>query len=472
MTQPYFTQIASQWDSLRATMFTEAVRTAALERAALYPEATVADIGAGTGFISQGLAPLAAKVHLVDNSAEMLAVARQNLADFDNVEFHLADGTHIPLPDGSVDALFANMYLHHTENPQLAIAEMARVLKPGGRLVITDLDEHTHTWLHEEQDDIWLGFRRDELFSWYEQAGLVNLQVEDTSQSCCAKSETEDDQAAVSIFVAVGTKPRPEMQQAVAERYRQIALSGGDCGCSSSAPTPVESGSILLEVIQVEASSCCNSSASCCDPAAGDASLGASEASEATISLGCGNPLVLASLKPGEVVLDIGSGAGADVFPAAQRVGPQGKVIGLDMLEEMLERARETARAHHYTNVEFRLGEAQNIPLDDDSVDVVMSNCVINLVQDKGLAFRESFRVLKPGGRLSISDIVTDRPFSPALQADAQAWSACVSGAISEREYLALVARAGFKDIKTVRSEAWPAEDGTQVYSLNISAIK
>jgi len=184
-------------------------------------------------------------------------------------------------------------------------------------------------------------------------------------------------------------------------------------------------------------------------------------------------------------VLDIGSGAGADVFPAAQRVGRQGKVIGLDMLDEMLARARATAQRLSYANVEFRKGDALSIPLEAASVDVVMSNCVINLVQDKGQAFREAYRVLKTGGRLAVSDIVTDRPFSLALRANPDAWAACVTGALPENEYLALVtgalpeneylalvAQAGFSGVATTRSQAWVAEDGTQVYSLNITAEK
>jgi SAM-dependent methyltransferase len=226
--------------------------------------------------------------------------------------------------------------------------------------------------------------------------------------------------------------------------------------------TPASPDSIALDVIQP-------TEAACCGPTPQVAS-GAE--TEAEISLGCGNPLTLAALQSGQVVLDLGSGAGADVFPAAGKVGPGGKVIGLDMLEEMLARARATAERAGYTNVEFRQGDAQNIPLEDTSVDVVISNCVINLVQDKGQAFREAYRVLKPGGRLSISDIVTDRPFNPALRANPQSWAACVSGALTEVEYIALVTQAGFDDIQAVRSQDWPAEDGTRVYSLNLAARK
>jgi SAM-dependent methyltransferase len=218
---------------------------------------------------------------------------------------------------------------------------------------------------------------------------------------------------------------------------------------------------IPLDVIQPGSSACC-----------GPAEAQATHTTVADFSLGCGNPVALAELRPGQVVLDIGSGAGADAFPAAQRVGPEGRIIGLDRLPEMVDRARATALAHGYQNVEFRLGDALNMPIEDQSVDVVMSNCVINLLQDKGEAFRQAHRVLRAGGSLSISDIVTDRAFSPALRADPDSWAACVTGALPESEYLGLIAAAGFTGITTTRSQPWTAEDGTQVYSLSVKAIK
>lgn len=465
MSKAYFDQVASRWETMRKSMFGDDLRQAALERAGLSPQAVAVDLGAGAGFLARGLAPLVSRVHVIDFSLPMLEEARRNLADFSNVEYHLAEGERLPLPDESVDAVLANMYLHHAPHPPAAIREMARLLRPGGRMVITDLDEHAHAFLREEQGDLWPGFRREELYAWLKEAGLVNLRVEDTGQSCSSRSEGWGEEATVSVFAAVGMKAQPEMQQAVQDLYRQVAR-GASSSCCGPINLPIGEQAIPLEVLRPQA-------ASCCPPAApGSSSFLAQEPGEAELYLGCGNPVGLASLRPGEVVLDIGSGAGADVFPAARRVGPQGRVIGLDMLEEMLARARATAQAHGYSNVEFRQGDAQAIPLEDDSVDVVMSNCVINLVQDKGQAFREAYRVLKPGGRLSISDIVTDRPFSPSLRSDANSWSACVSGALPEAEYLALIAQVGFDQITTARSQPWIAEDGTQVYSLNITAVK
>jgi ubiquinone/menaquinone biosynthesis C-methylase UbiE len=353
MSQNYFAQVADQWDTLRASMFSEAVRKAALERAALRPDAVAVDLSRHRLYLP-GLAPLVAHLHVVDNSPEMLAVARQNLAEYTNVEYHLADGVNIPLPETSVDAVLANMYLHHAPNPQAAITEMARLLRPGGRLVITDLDEHDYTWLREEQSDIWLGFPHQKIWDWLKNAGLVDVRVENTNQSCSSTSQTSGEQIAVNIFVAVGSKPQVEMVSAVQDHYRQIALSGSSC--CGPANIPVSDTAIPLDVIQPKADSCCG-------PAA-------QEVSGAEISLGCGNPVALAGLQLGDIVLDIGSGAGADVFPAAQRVGAQGMVIGLDMLDEMLARARATAQRLGYTNVEFRKGDALSIPLEAASVDV------------------------------------------------------------------------------------------------------
>jgi ubiquinone/menaquinone biosynthesis C-methylase UbiE len=472
MSQQYFDQVAGEWDSLQASMFGDAVREAAIERAGLHPEAVVVDLGAGAGFLSQGLAPQVARLHVIDQSPEMLAVARQNLAGYGNIEYHLADGASIPLPDRSVDAVLANMYLHHMPEPGAAIREMARVLHPGGRLVITDLDAHSYAWLREEHHDVWLGFSREAVRAWLEEAGLVNALVEDTRQTCQSQSQVDGAAATVGIFVAAASQPQPGMVKAVQQHYRQIAAGGSSC-CGPAEPrlSPLESEQSGLDTIALPV---LQDQASCCSPGAGDSCCGPEAAVEtdAEISLGCGNPVALASLQPGEFVLDIGSGAGADVFPAAQRVGERGRVIGLDMLPEMLARAQNTARTHGYTNVEFRQGDAQSIPLEDASVNVVMSNCVINLVQDKGLVFRESFRVLKPGGRLSISDIVTDRAFSAAARQDAESWSACVSGALPEREYVGLISQAGFTRLSFSRSQAWEAGDGTRVYSLNIQAFK
>jgi arsenite methyltransferase len=165
---------------------------------------------------------------------------------------------------------------------------------------------------------------------------------------------------------------------------------------------------------------------------------------EAIMGLGCGSPTAVASLKKGEVVLDLGSGSGIDVFIAASKVGPKGRVIGVDMTKEMVSRAARLAKANGYKNVEFRLGEIEKLPVEDGSVDTIISNCVINLSTEKDKVFREAYRVLKPGGRLTISDIVSEKPVPVALKDDLDAWSACIAGALEKDDYLERMTGAGF----------------------------
>jgi SAM-dependent methyltransferase len=200
---------------------------------------------------------------------------------------------------------------------------------------------------------------------------------------------------------------------------------------------------------------CCGAGAACCDATAAVASEIGYRAEElaavpagANLGLGCGNPLALASISPGETVLDLGSGAGFDAFLAAARVGPTGQVIGVDMTPEMIEKARANAQAGGYANVEFRLGDIEGLPVEDASVDLVISNCVLNLVPDKATAFREIVRVLKPGGRVAISDIVLDGPLPESLQGSEDGYCSCISGAIDRQEYLAKLAAAGLVELK------------------------
>ncbi len=168
---------------------------------------------------------------------------------------------------------------------------------------------------------------------------------------------------------------------------------------------------------------------------------------EADMGLGCGNPTAIADLRPGETVLDLGSGGGIDCFLAAGKVGPAGKVIGVDMTREMIDRARKAAGKSPHKNVEFRLGEIESLPVRDGEADVVISNCVINLSPDKGKVFREAFRALKPGGRLMVSDIVLSGELPEKARSSMALWASCVSGAILERDYLGLMKEAGFEDI-------------------------
>jgi len=178
----------------------------------------------------------------------------------------------------------------------------------------------------------------------------------------------------------------------------------------------------------------------------------------ANLGLGCGNPIALASLKQGETVLDLGSGAGFDCFLAANKVGPGGKVIGVDMTAEMVEKAKENARKGHYANVEFRLGEIESLPVEDNSVDVVISNCVINLVPDKSTAFKEAYRVLKPGGRLMVSDVVLLKSLPKSIQNSVEAYIGCLSGAMIKDDYLKVISKAGFKNVKILEENAFPLD--------------
>ena len=171
----------------------------------------------------------------------------------------------------------------------------------------------------------------------------------------------------------------------------------------------------------------------------------------ADLGLGCGAPIGLLALRPGETVVDLGSGAGIDAFLAAEEVGPEGRVIGVDMTPQMLERARRNAASAGRTNVEFREGRLEALPVEDGSVDAVTSNCVINLVPDKAAVFAEVARVLKPGGRMVVSDIVLDAPLPEAVRADIAAWVGCISGALRKEEYLGLVEGAGFTQVEVLK---------------------
>ncbi|MGA2370023.1 MAG: arsenite methyltransferase [Candidatus Korobacteraceae bacterium] len=233
------------------------------------------------------------------------------------------------------------------------------------------------------------------------------------------------------------------IKEAVKEKYGQAALrqTGGDSGCCSKA----------------------SEFESCCDPItvnlydaeqAGQIPEAALEA-----SLGCGNPTALAQLHAGEIVLDLGSGGGIDVLLSARRVGPTGKAYGLDMTDEMLALARENQRKAGVDNVEFLKGEIENIPLPDNYVDVIISNCVINLSADKDQVLREAFRVLKPGGRFAVSDVVVHGDAPPEVRESVLLWVGCIAGALQDTEYWAKLAAAGFEAIEIAPTRLYRVED-------------
>jgi len=211
---------------------------------------------------------------------------------------------------------------------------------------------------------------------------------------------------------------------------------------------------------------CCGGDSSC-NPVTSDLYSNGETAAlpvEAVLaSQGCGNPTALAELKPGEVVLDLGSGGGIDVLLSARRVGPAGKAYGLDMTDEMLALARENQRKAGVENVEFLRGEIENIPLPDNSVDVVISNCVINLSADKRRVLAETFRVLKPGGRFAVSDIVRRRALPEPVMRSVELWAGCVSGALEENEYRSLLSEVGFRDVDVDPTRIYRADDARQL---------
>ena len=210
---------------------------------------------------------------------------------------------------------------------------------------------------------------------------------------------------------------------------------------------------------------CCGARASsgCCDPITSDlyGEREAGDVPEAALqaSLGCGNPTALAELRPGETVLDLGSGGGIDVLLSARRVGPAGKAYGLDMTDDMLALAEENRRRSGLANVEFLKGEIERIPLPDASVDVIISNCVINLAADKDRVLAEAFRVLRPGGRLAVSDVIVRGTVPAAVRKSVELWIGCVAGALSDADYRGKLARAGFEDIGIEVTRAYRSED-------------
>jgi SAM-dependent methyltransferase len=238
-----------------------------------------------------------------------------------------------------------------------------------------------------------------------------------------------------------------EIRDTVKEKYAEAALrvmSGGSACCGAAPKAGTD----------------------CCDPITSNlydaAQVGQIPEEALLASLGCGNPTALAKLSPGETVLDLGSGGGIDVLLSARRVGPTGKAYGLDMTDEMLRLANENKRKSGIENVEFLRGEIENIPLPDNSVDVIISNCVINLSADKDRVLAEAFRVLKPGGRLAVSDVVTRGEMPPEIRKNVLLWVGCIAGALEEQEYRGKLAAAGFGEIEIEPTRIYRIEDARE----------
>ncbi len=250
-----------------------------------------------------------------------------------------------------------------------------------------------------------------------------------------------------------------DLKDAVRDKYAQIAVRvvEGDSGCCGT--------------------TCCGTSAHV-DPVTSNLYREEQTAElppqAVRASLGCGNPTALAQLNPGDIVLDLGSGGGIDVLLSAKRVGPAGKVFGLDMTDEMLALARENQRKADVENVEFLKGEIENIPLPDNSVDVIISNCVINLSADKDRVFAEAFRVLKSGGRFAVSDVVVRGEVPSEIRRSMELWVGCIAGALEEDEYVAKLARAGFEAISLEPTRIYHVEDAREFLSgcgIDVAAI-
>jgi SAM-dependent methyltransferase len=248
-----------------------------------------------------------------------------------------------------------------------------------------------------------------------------------------------------------------ELKEVVKEKYGQAALRAKTTG-----------------------SACCGASpaSSCADPITSDLYSKAESSlvpdTALAASLGCGNPAALAELRPGETVLDLGSGGGIDVLLSARRVGPAGKAYGLDMTDEMLALAEENKAKSGLTNVEFLRGEIENIPLPDHSVDVIISNCVVNLSGDKDRVLQEAFRVLKPGGRLAISDVVTRGEIPPEIRRSVELWVGCIAGALREDEFRRKLLKAGFTDVEIEPTRIYQMEDAREFLAgqgFNVDAL-
>ena len=251
----------------------------------------------------------------------------------------------------------------------------------------------------------------------------------------------------------------PDLKDVVKEKYAEAALrvtKGGSSCCGSSPAT----------------------ASGCCDPITSnlyDSSQAGQIPEEALLaSLGCGNPTALAQLNPGDIVLDLGSGGGIDILLSAKRIGPTGKAYGLDMTDEMLSLANENKRKSGIANVEFLKGEIERVPLPDNSVDVVISNCVINLSADKDRVLREAFRVLKPGGRFAVSDVVTRGEMLPEIRKNVLLWVGCVAGALEETDYRSKLASAGFEQIELEPTRIYRIEDAREFLSgqnIDVDAV-
>ena len=290
-----------------------------------------------------------------------------------------------------------------------------------------------------------------------------------------------DDEIREAVSSSYGRRVRPVLDRAEGRQLIILTPAAAASCCAPEASATASSCCGTESSASADEATSCGVDGDCCGDEATDVQLSNIQALYAAtgiadlpstvtdVAFGCGNPTAIAALKPGETVLDLGSGGGIDCFLAAKMVGPTGTVLGVDMTQEMIRLARKNAATVGATNVEFRLGEIEHLPVADSSVDVIISNCVINLSPDKDQVFREAMRVLRPGGRLQVSDIVWKTAVPENIKDDMEQWAGCIAGALLESDYLAKIRAAGFSD---VTSDAREYAGGKGIASASVVAYK
>lgn len=202
----YFEKVAHEWDHMRNSFFHENVRDRAIQEAHIERGSVVADIGAGSGFITEGLVDMPVKIIAIDQSPNMIDVMKSKFHTYENIDYRVGESEDLPVKENEVNHVFANMFLHHVDDPRESILELYRILKPGGQLIITDLDKHNHEFLRTEQHDKWLGFEREDIRSWFASSGFHDILIDNVGETCSSQSETNDELADVSVFIATGKK--------------------------------------------------------------------------------------------------------------------------------------------------------------------------------------------------------------------------------------------------------------------------
>jgi len=427
---------------------------------------TVVDLGSGAGldcFLASHKVGPKGKVIGIDMSEDMVRKARENATKYEahNVEFLLGDIEHMPLKDGIADIIISNCVLSLAESKDRAFAEAYRVLKPGGKMYVSDivlLGEFTSAQRSDPKlkGTCALGaILKSEYLEKVKAAGFdIELVGEDVTIN---ETKYGNKDLPLSSLKYRAIKPLVEFntqKNIIKEAYAHVAqvgelktIGGGCCGGGACLSTHVGYSEEETETFP-----------------------------EANLGLGCGHPINLGTIQKGDVVLDLGSGAGFDAFLAARKVGPAGKVFGVDMTEDMIKKARENAHKYGFSNVVFKQGDIENLPIENASIDVVISNCVINLVQNKKRVFEEVYRVLKPGGKIAISDVVLLGALAEEQKNNRELLCACVSGAILKDEYIKILSDLGF-DVKVIEedteiSQKWFGSDEYPIESMGFVATK